>query len=145
MQGVFHPGVAQHYAPIVQTANLATIRITRGLTKGYLDDVLGWVEPTANVIYLGKARWQKVGLSTKRDNVSDFALFNRVRVVIAISDMDAYDATFEGFKPNDKIELVDNDHNLVSEGSAVYYWGDPTSSNAWHHTLNCQQNMKQEG
>jgi hypothetical protein len=142
MQGVFHPNVANLYKPIVATAELADIKITRGVTPGYLSDELGWVPPTANVVYEGKARWQKVGLTTKRDFVEDFALFNRVRVQISFKRMPE---NFTGFMPNDKIELVGNESNPVSEGSAVYYWGDPTSSNAWHHTLNCQQNMKQEG
>lgn len=141
MQGIFDPRWTTHYRPTVATAELADIRITRGLTEGHYDDN-GWVEPTANVVYEGKARWQKVGLSTKRDNMSDFALFNRVRVQISFSRMPA---DFTGFMPNDKVELVNNESNPTSDGSAVYYWGDPTSSNAWHHTLNCQQNQKQEG
>lgn len=145
MQGIFDPQWVTHFRPTVQTANLATIRITRGLTKGYLDNTLGWVEPTANVIYEGKARWQKVGLNTKRDFIEDYALFNRVRVVIAFADMDAYNPAFDGFVANDKIELIVNTSNPDSVADAVYYWGDPTSSNAWHHTLNCQQNQKQVG
>lgn len=142
MQGMFHPNVLKHYRPIMASAELATVRITRGVADGYLDDVLGWVPPTANVVYEGKARWQKVGMTTKRDFVEDFAQFNRVRVQISMHRMPE---GFTGFMPNDKIELVGNESNPVSEGSVVYYWGDPTSSNAWHHTLNCQQNMKQEG
>lgn len=142
MQGIFDPNWVTHFRPTVASAELATVRITRGMSAGYLDDVLGWVEPTANVIYEGNARWQKIGMTTKRDFVSDFAQFNRVRVQISFNRMPD---DFTGFMPNDKIELVHNGSNPVSEGSAVYYWGDPTSSNAWHHTLNCQQNMKQEG
>lgn len=142
MQGIFDPRWVTHYRPTVATAELATVRVTRGLTEGHFDDVLGWVPPTANVVYEGNARWQKVGLSTKRDNVSDFALFNRVRVQISFSRVPD---DFTGFMPNDKVELIVNGSNPGSEGSAVYYWGDPTSSNAWHYTLNCQQNMKQEG
>lgn len=142
MQGMFHPNVLAHYRPIMATAELADIIVTRGLTPGHFDDVLGWVPPTANVVYAGKARWQKVGLSTKRDNVSDFALFNRVRVQISFKRIPD---GFTGFMPNDKLELVGNESNPASEGSAVYYWGDPTSSNAAHYTLNCQQNQKQDG
>lgn len=142
MQGVFHPQVLPHYRPAAASTELATIRITRGVTPGYLDDILGWIPPTSNVIYSGKARWQKVGLNTKRDNLADFALFNRVRVQITFKRVPE---GFTGFMPNDKIELAVNESNPVSEGSVVYYWGDPTSSNALHHTLNCQQNMKQEG
>lgn len=142
MQGVFHPNVLKLYRPPAASSELGDIRITRGLTPGRLDDDLGWIEPTSNVIYEGKARWQKVGLSTKRDNVSDFALFNHVRIQITFSRIPD---GFAGFLPNDKIELVGNKSNPDSVGSTVYYWGDPTSSNALHHTLNCQQNMKQEG
>lgn len=142
MQGIFDPRWVTHFRPTVATAELATVRITRGVAQGYLDPILGWVEPSANVVYEGKARWQKIGMSTKRDNVSDFALFNRVRVQISFNRMPD---DFTGFMPNDKVELVHNGSNPVSEGSAVYYWGDPTSSNAWHHTLNCQQNQKQDG
>lgn len=142
MQGIFDPRWITHFRPTVASAELATVRVTRGETPGYLDDVLGWVEPTAKVIYAGKARWQKVGMTTKRDFVEDFAQFNRVRVQIS---MNRTPVDFTGFMPNDKIELTVNESNPTSVGSVVYYWGDPTSSNAWHHTLNCQQNMKQEG
>lgn len=141
MQGMFHPNVLNHYRPIMASAELADIRITRGLTEGHYDDN-GWVEPTANVVYEGKARWQKVGLSTKRDNMSDFALFNRVLVQISFIRIPE---DFTGFMPNDRVELVINESNPDSQGDVVYYWGDPTSSNAPHHTLNCQQNQKQEG
>lgn len=142
MQGIFDPRWTTHFRPTVATAELATVRITRGMSEGYLDDVLGWVEPTANIVYEGKARWQKVGLNTKRDFVEDYALFNRVRVQISFNRLPD---DFDGFKPNDKIELIVNTSNPDSEHDAVYYWGDPTSSNAWHHTLNCQQNQKQVG
>lgn len=142
MQGIFDPRWITHFRPTVASAELADIVVTRGETPGYLDDILGWVPPTSNVIYSGKARWQKIGLTTKRDFVSDFAQFNRVRVQIS---MNRVPEDFTGFMPNDKIELVGNESNPVSEGSTVYYWGDPTSSNSWHYTLNCQQNQKQEG
>lgn len=148
MQGIFHPQWTTHFRPTVATAELATIKITRNTGDGgFTED--GWVDGTSEVIYEGKARWQKIGVTTKRDFTEDFAQFNRVRVQISMVRVDAYyealGKTFDGFRPNDKIELIENKSNPQSVGDVSYIWGDPTSSNAWHYTINAQENKKQEG
>lgn len=144
MQGIFDPRFAFHVRPTLETSHLATVRISRNSGDGGFTDE-GWSDGQNDTIYEGKARWQKVGQTTKRDFTEDFAQFNRVRVQIMMENVKKFDPDFTGFKPNDKVELVVNESNPTSEGEVVYYWGDPTSSNAWLFTLNCQQNMKQEG
>lgn len=144
MTGIFHPAWTTHHRPTIRTAQLATIRITRATGKGKYNPVTREYEGegTASTVYEGSARWQKVGMTTKRHTIDDYAQFNRVRVVIMMEDLPA---DFTGFKPNDKVTLLENPSNPTSEGSVVYFWGDPTSGNAWQITLNCQQNMKQVG
>lgn len=144
MEGIFHPLWTTHFRPTVATSHLAKVRITRSTGTGKYNPVTREYEGagSAETIYEGRARWQKVGMTTKRHTIDDYAQFNRVRVVIMMEEMPA---NFDGFKPNDKVTLLDNPSNPSSEGSVVYFWGDPTSGNAWHHTLNCQQNMKQVG
>lgn len=144
MQGIFDPRFAFHVRPTLATSHLAEIRITRNSGDGGFTDE-GWSDGKDVIIYEGKARWQKVGQTTKRDFTEDFAQFNRVRVQIMMEAVKKFDPDFSGFKPNDKIELVVNASNPDSQGDVVYVWGEPTSSNAWLYTINCQQNMKQIG
>lgn len=144
MSGIFHPLWTTHYRPTIRTAQLAEIEITRSTGTGYYDPVTREYVGggTAQTIYTGSARWQKVGMTTKRHLIDDYGQFNRVRVVIMMEDLPE---DFVGFMPNDKVTLTANDSNPQSVGDVVYLWGDPTSANAWQITLNCQQNMKQEG
>lgn len=141
MTGIFHPNWAFHHRATVSTAELATVRITRNAGDGGFGEN-GWQDGSEIIIYEGKARWQKVGQVTKRDFTEDFAQFNRVRVQIS---MNRLPEDFDGFKPNDKVTLVENESNPDSVGDVSYVWGYPTSSNAWHYTLNCQENAKQIG
>ena len=144
MSGVFHPKWTTHYRPLIRTAQLAKIRITRSTGTGYYDpETRTYVGGgTAETIYEGSARWQKVGMTTKRHLIDDYGQFNRVRVVLMMEDLPE---DFTGFEANDKVTLIENESNPSSVGSVVYFWGDPTSGNAWQITLNCQQDMKQVG
>lgn len=141
MQGIFHPNWAFHHRATVATAELATVRISRNTGDGGFGEN-GWEDGTDVTVYEGKARWQKVGQVTKRDFTEDFAQFNRVRVQISFSRLPE---NFTGFKPNDKITLVENVSNPESVGDVSYVWGTPTSSNAWHVTIMAQENAKQIG
>lgn len=144
MPGIFDPRWPYHHRATVATSELATVQIIRNSGEGgFTED--GWVDATSSVVYEGKARWQKLGQTTKRDFTEDFGQFTRVRVQISFSRIKAFDPTFEGFLPNDKVILVKNSPNPESEGSVAYVWGSPTSSNPWHCTLMCQENMKQVG
>lgn len=148
MQGIFDPQWITHHRQTVQSAELAEIRITRAGGEVVWTPETGTTGGEDIVLFEGTCRWQKVGRPTKRDFVEDFALFNAVRVQISIEKLNAYRTLHNldfRFEANDKVELVGNKSNPDSEGDVVYYWGDPTSGNAWHHTLMCQQNMKQVG
>ena len=148
MQGIFHPKWTTHFRALVATAGLATIRIYRSNgSGGFTED--GWVEGVDSVIYEGRARWQELGQTTKRDFTEDFAQFIRVRLEIAYQDIynysDAHGLEFKGWKPNDKVVMVKNDSAPEIEGRALYVWGDMGSSNAWDSVIDTQSNMKQDG
>lgn len=148
MAGIFDPRWVTHHRPTVASAELAEVKITRVLNQGEWSPEFGLTGGTELVLYEGKARWQKVGYPTKRDHVADSANFQRVRVQVQVERVSKYqtDHGIEyAFQPNDKVTLTRNDSMPSSEGSTVYVWGDATSSNAWHHSLTCQQNMKQDG
>ena len=149
MQGIFHPKWTTHFRATVATAGLATIRITRSTGEG---GFVGneWVDSVDEVIYEGRARWQELGLTTKRDFTEDFAQFIRVRIEMAYQDIYNWYAEnnkgeFKGWKPNDKIVMVDNKSAPESNGRALYVWGDMPSSNAWDCVIDTQSNMKQIG
>ena len=144
MQGIFHPKWTTHYRPLVATAEMATVRVYRNSGEGgFTED--GWQDSVDVLIYEGKARWQKTGQTTKRDFSEDYAQFSRIRVQISMEGVQEFNPDFEGFNQNDKVVLVENPSNPISEGSVAYVWGTPTSSNAWHYTLQCQENQKQLG
>lgn len=152
MQGIFDPRWVYHHRDTVESAALATIRITRPNNEVEIEwepdsgDVL---MPETYVLYEGSARWQKNSQPTKRDFLQDTANFQRVLVQVSIEKMEQYrkEHPIPGVdmlvRPNDRVELVVNTPNTDSEGSAVYVWGNATSSNPWHHTFKCQENMKQ--
>lgn len=144
-----HPKWTTHFRASVATAGLAKIRIIRNTGEGgFTDD--GWVDAISEVVYEGRARWQELGLTTKRDFTEDFAQFIRVRVEIAYQDIyDWYKENkvepFGGWLPNDKIMFVENDSAPESVGRTVYVWGDMPSGNAWDSVIDAQANMKQIG
>lgn len=151
MQGIFDPRWVYHHRDTVESAALGTIRITRpdGAKEEWDPETGDVTSPGVHVLYEGSARWQKNGQPTKRDHLQDTANFQRVLVQVSIEKMDAYrkanhiDGVDMKIRPNDRIELVVNTPNTDSEGEAVYVWGFGTSSNPWHHTYMCQENMKQ--
>ena len=148
MQGIFHPKWTTHFRASVATAGLATVRISRNTGDGGFGEN-GWQDGTNVTVYEGKARWQEIGQTTKRDFTEDFAQFIRVRVEIAYQDIytwyEANGMTFDGLKPNDKVTLVVNDSAPESVGNAVYVWGAEPSSNAWDIVIDAQANLKQIG
>ena len=146
--GIFHPKWTTHFRASVATSGLATVRITRKTEGGgFTED--GWVDALEETLYEGRARWQELGLTTKRDYTEDFAQFIRVRVEIAYKDMTdwckAHGKTFEGLNTNDMVTLTENKSAPESVGSVVYVWGAMPSSNAWDIVIDTQANMKQEG
>lgn len=152
MQGIFDPRWVTHHRGTVASAELATIRITRpnNEVEAMWDPDTGDVLlPDVYVLYEGTARWQKNSQPTKRDFLQDTANFQRVLVQVSMEKMNAYQKANPiagvdmDIRPNDRIELVSNASNPSSDGSTVYVWGNATSSNAWHHTFKCQENMKQ--
>lgn len=151
MQGIFDPRWVYHHRKTVDTAALGYIRISRpDGTKSDWDPETGDVtSPGLYVLYEGKARWQKKGQPTKRDHLQDTANFQRVLVQVSFKEFADWQAenplpgVDTHIRPNDRIELIINEANPDSDGSTVYVWGDATSSNPWHHTFMCQENMKQ--
>lgn len=148
MQGIFHPKWTTHFRASVATAGLATVRISRNTGDGGFGEN-GWQDGTNVTVYEGKARWQEIGQTTKRDFTEDFAQFIRVRVEIAYADIygwyEANGMTFNGWKPNDKVTMVENASAPDTVGRAVYVWGDMGSSNAWDSVIDTQYNQKQIG
>lgn len=148
MNGIFDPRWATHHRQTVASSELAEVRITRVLTQGEWSAEFGMTGGAEVVLYEGKARWQKIGYPTKRDHIEDSANFQRVRVQVQDERVRKYQLAHQivyTFQPNDKVTLTRNPSMPSSEGSTVYVWGNATSSNAWHHSLTCQQNMKQDG
>ena len=149
MQSMIDPRWPTWNRSTVASAEFASIRITRkGSTDGTWNPITNEFEGTTPVlIYEGPARWQKTGNPTKRDFTGDTANFNTIRVQVSIEEFKAYqeDKGIYPLKvfPNDAIELVESPYNEFSVGDTVYVWGDATSSNPWHLTFMCQQNMKQ--
>lgn len=152
MQGIFDPRWVYHHRDTVDTAALGHIRITRpksGQTIDWNPETGEVAETDFDVLYVGLARWQKNAKPTKRDHLQDTANFQRVLVQVSFKAMDKWrrenpSGGFDGhIRPNDRIELMSNDSNYDSKGATVYVWGNATSSNAWHHTFLCQENMKQ--
>lgn len=151
MPGIFDPRWATFHRPTVDSAALGHIRITRITELGEWSPS-GSTPSNEIVLYDGPARWQKVGQTTKRDFVEDFAQFQRVRVQVSFAKVRQY-RTDNGidvdeinyFHPSDKVELTANAANPDSVTSVAYVWGDASSSNAWHHTFVCQENQKQVG
>lgn len=140
----FHPNWHTHHRPSVDSSHKATIQIWRGTTdEASWTPEDGLVTPEDHLVYEGLARWQKVGYTTQRDFAADTAMFQRVRVQISFDRFEDYTQGQEKLQVNDRIVLIENNSNPMSEGSIVYIWGIPTSSNAWNITINAQENFKQ--
>lgn len=148
MQGIFHPKWSTHFRASVATAGLCTVRVTRNAGDGgFTED--GWADGADTLVYEGRARWQEIGQTTKRDFTEDFAQFIRVRVEIAYQDIytwyEANGMSFDGWHVNDKVTMVVNDSAPDTVGRAVYVWGDMGSSNSWDSVIDAQYNQKQMG
>lgn len=141
----FHPNWHLHNRPTTDSSHKAEIEIWRRdpNSEPVWSEEHGLVPGEDKLIYKGKARWQKVGYTTQRDFAADTAMFQRVRVQISFDRFEDYTQGQEKLQVNDKIVLIENNSNPMSEGSFVYIWGIPTSSNAWNITINAQENFKQ--
>lgn len=141
----FHPNWHTHNRKDLAGSHKAIIKVLRrdAESEPTWSEEGGLVSGEDLLIYEGFARWQKVGYTTQRDFASDSAMFNRVRIQIDLKRFKDFSEESRKIHVNDRIVLVENDSNPSSEGSLVYVWGIPTSSNAWNITLNCQENFKQ--
>lgn len=145
MQGIFDPRFTTHFRDAAASGELCRVRITRVTGEASWSPETGTVAGTEITLYEGTARWQSIGRPTKRDFVGDHANFNTIRVQISFEGVTEYQTAAGidlNFQPNDKVVMVENASNPSSVGDTIYVWGNATSSNAWHHTLTGQQNMK---
>lgn len=141
---IFHPNWHTHHRPTVSSAHKATIQVWRGATgEATWTPEEGLVTPEDDLIYEGLARWQKRGQVTTQDYAADVAKFQRIQISISLERFQDFAGLDERIRVNDRVVLTHNPSNPYSEGSVVYVWGLPTSSNAWELQLICQDNYKQ--
>lgn len=141
---IFNPSWHLHHRNAVDSAHKATIQIWRASTgEASWSPEEGLSTEDDELIYEGLARWQKRGQVTTQDIADDTAKFQRVQIQISLDRFHEFAGDDTRIQVNDRIELTHNLSNPYSEGSVVYVWGTPTSSNAWLLTLICQDNYKQ--
>ena len=141
---IFHPNWHLHHRPTVGSSHKGIIKIYRpsGEQPTWTPEE-GLVGGEDIVVYEGKARWQKRGQTTSQDFGADTARFQRVQIQISLKRFMEFADPGMKIQTNDRVVLVENESNPLSENSLVYVWGMPTSSNAWLITLICQDNYKQ--
>lgn len=144
---IFPDGWEAAHKPVVKSAMKARIKVERVLGAATWNAETGLYEGgTSKLLYLGKARVQKVAKPTRREFVFDSADNQMMRVQLALDENEAVPApgAFE-WQSNDQVTILLIDANAMMAGQKLYIKGWAGSSNDWLQTLHCNFNSKQDG
>lgn len=145
-QEIFHPDFAFHHRPTVKSGMLARVRIDRVTAEGKYNLTTGLMEgEVKEILYIGKARIDKVARPTRRDFVFDSAdnQVVEVQIPLELEENEADPATAPVFRSNDRVTVLENASNPTMVNDKYFVHGDAGSSNDWLQTLVCRYNAKQ--
>lgn len=124
---------------------LGRVRISRVLTGAVWNAATGLYDGgTTQVLYLGRARIQKVARPTRREFVFDSADNQMMRLQLPLDGNEATPGPFT-WQSNDQVTILDAGDNVMLAGQMLFVKGWAGSSNDWAHTLHCGFNAKQDG
>lgn len=126
---------------------LARVKIERQLSAATWNPATGLYDGgTTKLLYLGKARVQKVAKPTRREFVFDSADNQMMRVQLPLDSNEADPAPGDfQWQSNDEVTLLVMGANAMMAGQKLFVKGWAGSSNDWVQTLHCGFNAKQDG
>jgi hypothetical protein len=128
---------------------LARVKIERPISEGKWNAATGDYDGTSTeLLYVGRARINKVARPTRRAFVADSADNQTVRIQIP---MDTYYNEADPapvdlrWQSNDLVTILANPSNPMMVDEKLFLHGWLGSSNDWLQTLTCGFNAKQDG